>query len=152
MVPRMNAVLGVARELGMQVIWNPSDVVTSYSGYPQYEKALAVEHRHAPEIRTEIVAKFTARSVNGVCLCGPGFTCGVNYGWDGMHPDLIIRDSDLIYSSKDEIYSLLSDRGITNVIYMGVHTNVCVYGKPGGISQLWRAGFNCLLARELHDA
>jgi alpha-L-fucosidase 2 len=150
MVPRMNAVLDIARKQGMQIIWNPSDVVTAYSGYPQYEKALAVEHHHTPEIRTEIAAKFTAPF--GACLCGPGFRCGGNYGWDGMNPDLIIGDSDLISASTDEIYSLLSERGITNVIYMGVHTNMCVFGKPGAISYLWKAGFNCLLARDLNDA
>jgi hypothetical protein len=56
----MNRALSVARKLGMQVVWNPSDVVTAYSGYPQYERAVAVEHRHAPEIRKPLVAKFTA--------------------------------------------------------------------------------------------
>jgi nicotinamidase-related amidase len=150
MVPRMNAVIGVARELGMQIVWNPSDVVTAYSGYPQYERAVAVEHKHTPNIRDIHVAKFTAPG--GGCMCGPGFYCGGNYGWDGMHPDLTLDHEDLISSSTDEIYSLLSERGITDVIYMGVHTNMCVYGKPGAISHLWKAGFNCLLARDLNDA
>jgi nicotinamidase-related amidase len=150
MVPRMNAVLKAARELGMQVIWNPSDVVTAYSGYPQYESAIAVEHRKMPDVRDMPAAKFTAPG--GGCMCGPGFQCGVNYGWDGMHPDLVIADNDLISSSNDEIYSLLSERGITCIIYMGVHTNMCVYGKPGAISSMWKAGFDCLLARDLNDA
>jgi hypothetical protein len=44
MVPRMNGVLAVARETGMQVVWNPSDVATAYSDYPQYENAVAVKH------------------------------------------------------------------------------------------------------------
>jgi hypothetical protein len=69
-----------------------------------------------------------------------------------MNPDLIIGDNDLIFASNDEIYSLLTERGITDIIYMGVHTNMCVYGKPGAISHLWKAGFNCLLARDLNDA
>jgi nicotinamidase-related amidase len=150
MVPRMNAVLKIARELGMQVIWNPSDVVTSYSGYPQYEKAIAVEHHKTPDVRDMPATKFTA-TVGG-CMCGPGFRCGGNYGWDGMNPDLVIADSDLISASTDEIYSLLSERGITHIIYMGVHTNMCVYGKPGAISFMWKAGFDCLLARDLNDA
>ncbi|MDR2763707.1 MAG: NPCBM/NEW2 domain-containing protein [Tannerella sp.] len=150
MVPRMNAVLKIARELGMQVIWNPSDVVTSYSGYPQYEKALAVERRTMPDVREVPTTKFTAPG--GGCMCGPGFRCGVNYGWDGMHPDLILADSDLISSSSEEIYSLLAERGISHIIYMGVHTNMCVYGKPGAISFMWKAGFDCLLARDLNDA
>jgi nicotinamidase-related amidase len=150
MAPRMNGTLAVARELGMQVVWNPSDVVTAYSGYPQYENAVAVKHRQAPQIRQPLPAKFTAPF--GRCLCGAGINCIVNYGWDGMHPDLIIDDNDLISSSTNEIFTLLSDRGITDIIYMGVHTNMCVFGKPGAMSSMWSAGFNCLLARDLNDA
>jgi nicotinamidase-related amidase len=150
MVPRMNGVLAAVRELGMQIVWNPSDVVTAYSGYPQYEKAIATEHRHAPRIRKDLIAKFTAPY--GECMCGPGIRCRTNYGWDAMHPDLKISDNDLISSSTDEIYSLLSERGITDIIYMGVHTNMCVFGKPGAMSSMWEAGFNCMLARDLNDA
>jgi nicotinamidase-related amidase len=150
MVPRMNEVLRIARSLGMQIIWNPSDVITSYSGYPQYEKAVAVEQRPTPKIRATPPTKFTAHV--GGCMCGKGFRCGGNYGWDEMNPDLIIDDSDLLSASTDEIYTLLADRHITDIIYMGVHTNMCVYGKPGGLDEMWQAGFNCALARDLNDA
>jgi nicotinamidase-related amidase len=150
MVPRMNAVLDVARKQGMQVIWNPSDVVTAYAGYPQYEKAIAVAHQKAPDRREDISVKFTAHV--GSCMCGPGLTCKGNYGWDGMNPDLTIGENDLFSSSTDEIYSLLAARGITDIIYMGVHTNMCVFGKPGALSKMWKAGFRCFLARDLNDA
>jgi nicotinamidase-related amidase len=150
MVPRMNAVLGVARNQGMQVIWNPSDVVTTYSGSPQYEKAVGVQLRQTPKVRDPLSAKFTAKV--GGCMCGAGIVCKGNYGWDSMNPDLVIKENDLISSSTDEIYSLLSERGITNIIYMGVHTNMCVFGKPGALSSMTQAGFNCYLARDLNDA
>ena len=150
MVPRMNEVLRIARNLGMQIIWNPSDVITSYSGYPQYEKAVAVEQLTTPKIRATPSTKFTAPV--GSCMCGKGFCCGGNYGWDDMNPDLIIDDSDLLSASTDEIYTLLAERNITGIIYMGVHTNMCVYGKPGGLDEMWQAGFNCALARDLNDA
>jgi hypothetical protein len=29
---------------------------------------------------------------------------------------------------------------------------MCVYGKPGAMSDMWKAGFDCLLARDLNDA
>ena len=150
MVPRMNEALRIARDLGMQIVWNPSDVITSYSGYPQYEKAVAVEQRATPKIRATPSAKFTA-TVGG-CMCGKGFRCGGNYGWDEMNPDLIIDENDLLSAYTDEIYTLLADRNITDIIYMGVHTNMCVYGKPGGLDDMWQAGFNCALARDLNDA
>ncbi|GHT17200.1 hypothetical protein FACS1894189_2640 [Planctomycetales bacterium] len=150
MVPRMNTVLEAARKRGTLVIWNPSDAVTSYSGYPQYEKAVAVKLQSVPNKQEEVKVKFTAP--RGKCLCGPGLPCVVNYGWDGMNPDFIIGENDLFSASTDEIYSLLAERGITNVIYMGVHTNMCVFGKPGALSHLWKAGLNCYLARDLNDA
>jgi nicotinamidase-related amidase len=150
MVPRMNSVLSIARELGIQIVWNPSDVVTAYSGYPQYERAVAVEHRHAPKIRQPLSTNFTAHV--GRCMCSSETECQGNYGWDAMHPDLVIADNDLISSSTDEIYTLLNDRRITDIIYMGVHTNMCVFGKPGAMSSMWSAGFNCMLAGDLNDA
>ncbi|MDR1455397.1 MAG: hypothetical protein LBJ01_07080, partial [Tannerella sp.] len=45
MVPRMNAVLDAARRAGILIVWNPTDVVTMYSGTLPYEKALAVHPR-----------------------------------------------------------------------------------------------------------
>ncbi|MDR0609937.1 MAG: NPCBM/NEW2 domain-containing protein, partial [Planctomycetaceae bacterium] len=150
MVPRMNAVLDAARRAGIQIIWNPSDVITIYSGHQGYEKAVAVRPRKTPEIREDIKVKFTAKM--GRCLCGPGIPCHVNYGWDGMNPDFVIGENDLFSASTDEIYTILSDRGITGVIYMGVATNICVFGKPGALSYLWKAGFNCMLAQDLNDA
>ncbi|MDR1493411.1 MAG: isochorismatase family protein [Planctomycetaceae bacterium] len=150
MVPRMNAVLEIARKQGMQVIWNPSDVVAMYSGYPQYEKAIAVKVQTSPKLRNQLTTKFTAKV--GDCLCGPGINCKGNYGWDGMNPNLEIKENDLFSASTNEIYSLLSERGITDIIYMGVHTNMCVYGKPGALSSMYQAGFRCWLARDLNDA
>ncbi|MDR2704615.1 MAG: isochorismatase family protein, partial [Planctomycetaceae bacterium] len=150
MVPRMNAVLDAARQQGMQIIWNPTDVVTAYSGYQQYENAIAVRPRKTPEVRKNISVKFTAKM--GQCLCGPGFPCRLNYGHDAMHPDFVIGENDLFSSSTDEIYTILSDRNITDVIYMGIATNICVFSKPGALSHLWKAGFNCMLAQDLNDA
>ena len=150
MVPRMNAVLEAARRVGIQVVWNPTDVITMYSGHSVYEKAVAVHPRKTPEVRKDIAVKFTAKT--GQCLCGPGLACRLNYGHDAMHPDFLIGGNDLMSSSTGHVYTILSDRSVTDVIYMGVATNICVYGKPGALSHLWKAGFNCMLAQDLNDA
>ncbi|MDR2040882.1 MAG: NPCBM/NEW2 domain-containing protein [Tannerella sp.] len=150
LVPRMNAALEAARRQGMQVVWNPSDATTAYGGYPQYERTVATARRPAPDRREDLPVKFTAHV--GPCMCGPGLPCKVNYGWDGMHPGLTIGDGDLFSSSDDEMYAALTERGITDLIYMGVHTNECVFGKPGALSKMWKAGFRCFLARDLNDA
>ena len=150
LVPRMNLVLDIARQTGMQIVWNPTDVVTMYAGWPQYEKSVAVKVQKAPHTRDIPSVKFTAPG--GGCICGPGIQCRGNYGWDNINPDLVIGDQDLISASTDEIYSLLKERGIERIIYMGVHTNMCVFGKPGALGPMWAAGFDCMLARDINDA
>ncbi|MGA2408683.1 MAG: NPCBM/NEW2 domain-containing protein [Bacteroidales bacterium] len=150
MVPRWNKALEVARKMGMPIIWCPSDVIGSYSGYPQRERVLGVKLLPVPKEREMLNAKFTA--LVGMCMCGPGFNCIVNFGWDGMNLDLYLADNDFIASSTEEVYTLLKNRDITHVIYMGLHTNVCLYEKPGALKYMWQAGLNCMLARDINDA
>jgi len=150
MVPRWNRAVECARKLGMPILWAPSDVVGMYSGHPARERALAVPLVPVPKVREMPPACFTAPV--GGCLCGPGINCIVNYGWDGMNPDLLVADEDLIASSTEEVYSLLHERGITHVIYLGLHTNMCLFGKPGALKYMVQAGLNCMLARDINDA
>ena len=58
---------------------------------------------------------------------------------------------DFISDSGTEIWSLLSARGIENVILTGVHTNMCVLGRPFGLRRLASNGKNVVLARDLTD-
>lgn len=150
MVPRWNRALEVGRKMGMPVIWVPSDVLGSYSGYPQRERALGMELLSVPIVQEMPQAKFTAPY--GKCMCGPGINCKPNYGHDGMNPDLKIADDDYIASSTEEVYTLLKQKQITHVIYMGLHTNVCLYGKPGALKFLWQTGLKCMVARDINDA
>ena len=48
--------------------------------------------------------------------------------------------------------NLLEQRGIENVILLGVHTNMCVLGRPFGIRQMVYQGKNVVLVRDLTDA
>lgn len=150
MVPRWNRALEVARRLGMSIIWVPSDVIGTYSGYPQRERALGLELHKVPIMNDMPQAKFTAPI--GKCMCGPGINCKVNYGHDAINPALILVDNDFIASSTEEVYTLLNKNGITHVIYMGLHTNMCLYGKPGALKYLWQTGLKCMVARDLNDA
>ena len=51
------------------------------------------------------------------CLCGPGIPCQGNYGWDGMHPGLVIKDTDYVVSSDVELYSLCKELNNENHFY-----------------------------------
>ncbi len=150
MVPRWNKAVEIARKMGMPVIWCPSDVIGSYSGYPQREAALGLKLLPVPNEREMPDAKF--EPLGAGCMCGPGISCLGNYGHDGMNPDLFISDNDFIASSTEEVYTLLKTHAITHVIYMGLHTNICLYGKPGALKFMWQAGLKCMLARDINDA
>src|SRR5262249_13612359 len=63
-----------------------------------------------------------------------------------------IAPEDAISDNGEEVYGLLHAHGIENVILMGVHTNMCVLGRPFSIRQLVRWGKNVVLMRDMTDA
>ena len=54
-------------------------------------------------------------------------------------------------SGREEIWNLLEERGIDNVILMGVHANMCVLGRPFGLRQLAKNGKQVVLMRDMTD-
>src|SRR5207244_8681875 len=71
--------------------------------------------------------------------------------WKSEHPGLKIYDMDAISDSGVEIWNLLESRGINNVILVGVHTNMCVLGRPFGLRQMAKNGKNAVLMRDMTD-
>src|SRR6266542_3870658 len=59
-------------------------------------------------------------------------------------------DGDAITDSA-EAYYLLQQRGIDNVIVMGVHANMCVLGRPFSIRRMVGVGKNVVLMRDMTD-
>ncbi|MDP6443600.1 MAG: ThuA domain-containing protein, partial [Pirellulaceae bacterium] len=64
---------------------------------------------------------------------------------------LEIHEGDAITDSAEAFY-LMEQRGIDNVIVMGVHTNMCVLGRPFSIRQLKYQGKNVVLMRDMTDS
>lgn len=147
-VPRMNRALAALRDLGMTVMLCPSDVVDNYVGMPQREAIFAL-----PTVTVPQVMNVTCPPVPdaGGCACGRE-RCAVNYGWDGMHPDLRIGDGDLMPDTQAEVYAICQQRGLTHLLYLGFHTQVCLLGKPMGLKAMKSAGLQCILARDMTDA
>lgn len=147
-VPRINKALAVARELGMPVFLCPSDVVDNYVGHPQREAVF-----NLPDIYVPAVVNVTCPPVPdaGGCACGAE-RCGVNYGWDGMHPGLVIGPDDWMPDTQAEVYALCVRYGLTHLVYMGFHTQVCLLGKSMGLRAMKSAGLECVLARDMTDA
>ncbi len=147
-VPRMNKALEAARALGMTVMLCPSDVVDNYVGYPQREAVFAL-----PKVPVPSVVNVTCPPVPdaGGCACGRE-RCAGNYGWDGMHPGLKIGDADWMPDTQAEVYAICQRFGLTHLIYVGFHTQVCLLGKSMGLKAMKSAGLRCVLARDMTDA
>lgn len=72
--------------------------------------------------------------------------------WQAQCADIPIdAKADFISDSGTEIWSILENRQISNVILVGVHTNMCVLGRPFGLRRLAEGGKNVVLCRDLTD-
>ncbi|MFM8360603.1 MAG: NPCBM/NEW2 domain-containing protein [Verrucomicrobiota bacterium] len=147
-VPRLDRALEAARVLGMTVMLCPSDVVENYAGWPQREAVIALPQFPVPQVM-EVTCPPVPDA--GGCACGRE-RCAGNYGWDGMHPGLRIGPGDLMPDSQAEVYAVCRQRGLTHLVYVGFHTQVCLLGKPMGLRAMKSAGLKCVLARDMTDA
>jgi nicotinamidase-related amidase len=65
----------------------------------------------------------------------------------------IDHSRDLICGDEGEqLHSFLASRGIKLLIYMGVHTNMCILNRSFGIKNMLGKGWKTLLVRDLTDA
>ena len=157
MAPRMNAVVKAARAKGVFIIHAPSDCMDFYKDTPQRKLALAAPAAmNAPADIDAGCRKLEKEPVyplddsDGGCddiPISPG-----RRAWKRQIATIEIADNDAISASGREIYNMMEARGIKNVMLMGVHTNMCVVGRPFGLRQMVKAGRNTVLVRDLTDA
>ena len=167
----MNEVLEKARDQGVLIIHAPSSCMEPYKDHPARKRAQAAPTaknlpRGIGESCTRIPAeekgKYPIDQSDGgedddlqeheawhKKLAAMGRN--PKAPWKSQHAGLTIRDSDAISDSGVEIWNLLEDRGINNVILVGVHTNMCVLGRPFGLRQMAKNGKNVVLMRDLTD-
>lgn len=155
MAPRMNAFLKAARAKGMLVIHCPSECMDFYKETPQRKLA-----QTAPPVATARPIERWCRldkdregelpidDTDNGCDCEP--RCTPRKAWTRQIAALEIAPEDAITDSA-EAYYLMRARGIKNVIVVGVHTNICVLGRPFSIRQMVYQGQNVVLVRDLTD-
>ena len=71
--------------------------------------------------------------------------------WVRQIESIGIYDTDYITDDGAETWSILEQHHIDHVILVGVHTNMCVLGRPFGLRQLSRNGKHVVLVRDLTD-
>ena len=156
MAPRMNEVINAARNRGVFIIHCPSDTMKYYEGRPQRKLAQA-----APKVNTstslekwgglELQRELALPIDDSDGGCDDVPQCKVSTAWSREIESLEIKDGDAI-TDNAEAYNLMQQRGITNVIVMGVHQNMCILGRPFSIRQMVRQGQNVVLVRDLTDS
>jgi len=164
MAPRMNEVVSLARDHGVAIIHAPSGGMKHYEDTPFRQRA-----------KNAAPAKPTS-PINGWCYHNPehegpwpivdNIARGKAKvtGCDDPNPiphyeidrhqqaAIKIIGYDVVSDKGQEIYNFLEQEGRQNVVLMGVHTNMCVLGRPFGIRQQKYLGKNVVLCRDLTDA
>ncbi len=172
LAPRIDAFVNRMREQGATIIHAPSDCMPHYEKHPSRARSKETMHpTQAPD---------TIRSWCNAIESESGFPYPVDQSdggedderieheqWQatlasmGRDPKLpwlqqtpairIDSDQDYISDSGTEIWHILKQHGIEHVLLCGVHTNVCVLGRPFGLRQLTSHGFHAVLVRDLTD-
>jgi nicotinamidase-related amidase len=156
MAPRMNDLISALRDRGVLIIHCPSDTMKYYEGTPGRKLA-----QSAPKVETAVPIQRWCKldpakeaplpvddSDNG-CPDGPPPKNVVV--WSHQIDTLQIKDGDAITDSAEAFY-LMKQRGITNVMVMGVHANMCVLGRSFSIRQMVTQGQHVVLVRDLTDS
>lgn len=170
LAPRMEKVLQDARSKGVLIIHAPSSCMDPYKDHPARKRAMGLSTaknlpsdigqwcKHIPEEKS-----YPIDQTDG----GEDDDLDEHKRWHeilaakGVNPkapwkkqiDILTIDAekDVISDSGVEIWNLLEARGVKNVILMGVHTNMCVLGRPFGLRQMAKNGKNVVLMRDMTD-
>jgi nicotinamidase-related amidase len=157
MAPLMNRVISKAREHGVMIIHAPSGTLDFYKDTPYRKRMQQAKPASPPFPVTGWCALDPTKEaplpiVDAKQPCDDPVVGERVRRFSRQHPALDIIGYDGISDSGQEIYNFMVQEGIENVVLMGVHTNMCVLGRPFGIRQMVKLGKNVVLARDLTDA
>lgn len=172
LAPRIDAFISRLRERGATIIHAPSECMAHYTQHPARLRAQAIRPAQSlpdqieswcNQIPSEEAAAYPVdQSAGGedddleehrlwaARLAASGRN--PKAPWQAQTAAIAIDgQQDYVSDSGPEIWSILEERGVSNVILVGVHTNMCVLGRPFGLRRLTMGGKNAVLARDLTD-
>jgi len=155
MAPRMNSVVAELRNHGVLIIHCPSETMKFYADTPGRKLAQSAPRA---DVKIPIKGWCSLDSVKEPPLpiddsdggCDDSPPCPQGSPWRRQIATIEMMPGDAI-TDNSEAYNLMRQRGITNVIVMGVHQNMCVLGRPFSIRQMVYQGQNVILMRDLTD-
>jgi nicotinamidase-related amidase/type 1 glutamine amidotransferase len=173
MAPRMAEIVKTARDKGMLIIHAPSDCMKTYESHPARKRAMeappaaslpsGIDKWMYWKDAEEEKAGYPIDATDGGSDDTPEEDAAwreelkrqgrdTKHPWRGEHPAVSIdAERDIISDKGIEVWNVLESRGIRHVLFAGVHTNMCVCGRPFGLRQLSKNGKNIVLLRDLTD-
>jgi nicotinamidase-related amidase len=149
MAPRMNEVVKAARNRGVFVIHAPSDTMAFYEGTPARRRLAGASHSDPPPARDIPDAPLPFDTSKGDCDTDEKPD---SRPWTRQHPAIEVKqDRDGISDNGREVYNAMRERGVRDLLIMGVHTNYCVLNRSFAIKQMVRWGVNVALVRDMTD-
>ncbi len=146
---KLAPVVNLARKKGILIIHAPSDTLAFYADHPQLRRVALAPPVDPPAERVVEEPPLPIDGSDGGCDTDNP----VQYpAWTRQIATIEIGSEDIISQDGRAIYNYLKALGITNILYTGVHTNMCVLGRSFGMRQMSKWGMNCFLIRDLTDA
>lgn len=158
----MNATLESARKLGVQVVFAPSDVTSFYASEPARLRTVALPRAELPPRKNLTVPPFPLSTATNDGCDVPDKPYAA---WKRQIATLAIdSDRDFIIAAdlpgdadagERELHDIAAHLGLENLIYMGVHENMCIMERPFAIERVSSRGWpraKIAVARELVDA
>jgi nicotinamidase-related amidase len=159
LAPIVNDRIKQARNRGMHIIHAPSGTMDYYKDHKAYQRGLKIKLMPLP-VKTDSEG-YVGRQISerDLPIDASSDTDLIDHfrpgdkPWTRQHPAIEIdEDRDIITTSLPIIYSYFWQQGITHVVFMGVHSNVCVLMQSFGILAIQACGLKTTLCRDLTDA
>lgn len=148
---RAEPVLKACRAAGMTIVHCPSDTMAFYKDSPARKRAQDAPKADPPKAKDLPNPPLPIDDSDGGC--DDEKPAKQFKAWTRQHAAITIDEKhDFVTDSGAEVYNVLKQKGVTTLIVMGVHTNMCVLNRSFAIKQMVKWGVSTLLVRDLTDA
>lgn len=149
MAPHMNHVIAASRASGVHIIHAPSETMEFYAGTPARQRMVDAPHVSLPPQREHVDPPLPIDDSDDGSDTGeePPYKA-----WSRQHVALEIdQRHDGISDDGVEIFNFVQQHNITQLLIMGVATNMCILNRSFGIKRMVRWGLPIALVRDFTD-
>jgi nicotinamidase-related amidase len=151
LAPRVNQLATVLRDQGVLIVHAPSETVDFYADTPARKRISPFSTAPLGKLRQIELPPLPIDDSDGGSDTGetPWYKA-----WTRQHPAIAIdQERDVISDDGNQIVGFLRSRGIRQVLFTGVHTNMCVLkSRSFSLKALAELGVEVYLVRDLTDS